>query len=76
MGDVTRIADECGEQARVGLDELARVGARRMIAAALEPEVADYVDGFTEEVDEDGCRLVVRNGRATGFMSRWTRALW
>lgn len=64
MGDVTRIADERGEQARLGLDELARAGARRMIAAALEAEIADYVDGFTEEVDEHGRRLVVRNGRA------------
>jgi len=35
-----------------------------MIAAALEAEVADYVERFTEELDEDGRRLVVRNGRA------------
>ena len=36
----------------------------RMIAAALEVEVDEYVGAFTEEVDEDGKRLVVRNGRA------------
>src|SRR3954449_6209495 len=46
------------------LDALAREGARRMIAAALEAEVADYIDGFAGELDEDGHRLVVRNGRA------------
>jgi transposase-like protein len=35
-----------------------------MIAAALEAEVQEYVSTFVEEVDEDGKRLVVRNGRA------------
>ena len=48
----------------VTLDELAREGARRMIAAALEAEVEEYVGSFTDEVGEDGKRLVVRNGRA------------
>jgi putative transposase len=46
------------------LDALAREGARRMIAAALEAEVADYIDRFAGELDEHGHRLVVRNGRA------------
>ena len=64
MGDVTRIADERGEDGRVGLDELAREGARWMIAAALEAEVDEYVASFSDELDEDGRRLVVRNGRA------------
>jgi len=64
MGDVTRIEDARGEEARVGLDELAREGARRMIAAALEAEVDEYVASLVEEVGEDGRRLVVRNGRA------------
>ena len=35
-----------------------------MIAAALEAEADDYVERFADEVDEDGKRLVVRNGRA------------
>jgi putative transposase len=48
----------------VTLDELAREGARRMIATALEAEVAEYVASFVDELDEDGKRLVVRNGRA------------
>ncbi len=63
MGDVTRIADARGEDGRVGLDELAREGARRMIAAALEAEVEEYVVSFVDEVDENGRRQVVRNGR-------------
>src|ERR1039458_1277104 len=63
MQDVTRIADARGEDGRVGLDELAREGARRMIAWALEAEVEEYVQRFAGELDGDGRRLVVRNGR-------------
>jgi len=33
-----------------------------MLAAALQAEVAAYVDAFAEQVDEHGHRLVVRNG--------------
>lgn len=46
------------------LDELAREGARRMLAAALKAEADAYVDGLVGELDEDGHRLVVRNGHA------------
>ncbi len=64
MADVRRLV--VGERADeiVTLDELAREGARRMIATALEAEVAEYVERFADERDEDGKRLVVRNGRA------------
>jgi putative transposase len=48
----------------VNLDTLAREGARRMLAAALEAEVAQYVAQHQGERDEEGRRLVVRNGRA------------
>jgi transposase-like protein len=44
------------------LDEIVRDGARRMLAAALQAEVTAYVDPFVDEVDENGHRLVVRNG--------------
>jgi putative transposase len=46
------------------LDEIVREGARRMLAAALEAEVDAYVSGVVGEVDENGRRLVVRNGHA------------
>lgn len=46
------------------LDELAREGARRMIATAIEMEVADYVLTHSHLRDEQGHALVVRNGRA------------
>jgi len=46
------------------LDELVVEGARRMLAAALEAEVADSIDRHRGLVDEAGHRLVVRNGSA------------
>ena len=64
MSDVRRLHVGEDNEARVTLDGLAREGARRMIAAALEAEVDDYVASFTDEIGEDGKRLVVRNGRA------------
>jgi hypothetical protein len=44
------------------LDELVRDGARQMLAAALLAEVAAYVDAHAHLVDEEGHRVVVRNG--------------
>ena len=44
------------------LDEIVRDGARQMLAAALQAEVAAYVEAFADEIDEHGRRLVVRNG--------------
>ncbi|MFT0846329.1 IS256 family transposase [Actinomycetaceae bacterium L2_0104] len=44
------------------LDQIVRDGARQMLAAALQAEVAAYIAAHAEEVDEHGHRLVVRNG--------------
>lgn len=46
------------------LDELARAGARRMLAQALEAEVAAYIERHKQEQDDQGHRLVVRNGKS------------
>ena len=46
------------------LDELAREGARRMIVAALELEVEQYVEKLRHLSDDNGHALVVRNGKA------------
>ena len=52
-----------GVQASVSLiDEIVRDGARRMLAEALQAEVDAYIAQFTGERDENGRRLVVRNG--------------
>jgi putative transposase len=64
MVDVRRLPVGEDNKVAVALDELAREGARRMIATALEAEVAEYVARFADDRDEDGTRLVVRNGRA------------
>lgn len=47
---------------RDALTEILRAGAQKMLAAAIEQEVAEYVADRTGLVDEDGRRLVVRNG--------------
>ncbi len=44
------------------LDEIVRDGARKMLAAALQAEVAAYIEAHADQVDEHGHRLVVRNG--------------
>jgi transposase-like protein len=64
MVDVRRLPVGEDDEMRVTLDDLAREGALRMIAAALEAEVDDYIASFVDERGEDGKRLVVRNGKA------------
>lgn len=44
------------------LDEIVRRCARQMLAAALQAEVAAYIEAFADELDGAGRRLVVRNG--------------
>jgi hypothetical protein len=46
------------------LDQLAREGARRMLAEALEAEVAAYIEAHRDARDDRGGALVVRNGHA------------
>ena len=52
-----------GIDGRSLLDEIAREGARRMLVAALEAEVAAYLEAHREERDDEGHALVVRNGK-------------
>ena len=44
------------------LDEIVRDGARQMLAAALQAEVAAFIDAHRGDLDDAGRRLVVRNG--------------
>ncbi len=46
------------------LEEVLRQGAREMLLRAIENEVAEYVDRHEELRDENGHRLVVRNGHS------------
>jgi putative transposase len=56
--------DQARAELHADLDELAREGARRMLAAALEAGVDDYLAAHAGERGEAGRRLVVRNGHA------------
>jgi len=44
------------------LDGIVRDGARQMLAAALQAEVAAYLEAHRDQLDERGHRLVVGNG--------------
>ena len=51
-------------QLALDLDEIARQGAQKMLAQALEAEVETYLRALRSERDEHGRALVVRNGYA------------
>jgi transposase-like protein len=48
------------------LEMIIREGARRMLQAAIENEVSEYIDRFKTQTDLQGHRLVVRNGSLPG----------
>ena len=50
------------EESRFTLEGLLREGARKMLQAAIENEVTEYIDAQACQVGDDGHRLVVRNG--------------
>src|SRR5258708_6080787 len=61
--ETTKAAEEA-TAVTATLDDLARVGAQRMIAAALQIEVDDYLARFRDARDAAGHARVVRNGTA------------
>ena len=56
--------EQARPELRLDLDELAREGARRMLAQALEAEVYAYLAAHADRLVEHRRRLVVRNGHA------------
>ncbi len=60
----TTITDDYRAMMSTSLDEIVRRGAQKMLAAALEEEVAAYINKHIDERDENGHGLVVRNGHA------------
>src|SRR4051812_12990861 len=48
------------------LTDLLRDGARRLLAQAIEAEVAGWIDDHSHLVDDRGRRQVVRNGHLPG----------
>jgi transposase-like protein len=59
---IVQIKDRGNSEFTNQLDLLAREGARRILAEALEAEVAEYIDKFKNVMDMDGHRVVTRNG--------------
>jgi putative transposase len=51
-----------GESTKDALTEVLRKGAQQMLAAAIEAEVETYLSHREQLVDEEGHRVVVRNG--------------
>src|SRR5271165_5720610 len=49
-------------QGKDALSELLRVGAQRLLAQAIDAEVASWIDSHSHLRDETGHRQVVRNG--------------
>jgi len=50
------------DEAKSILEEIIREGARKMLQAAIEQEVAEYISSLSDKKDENGRRMVVRNG--------------
>jgi putative transposase len=55
-------ADQLIQDAQLGLEEILRQGARKMLQATIENEVTEYVEKNRHLLDESGRCLVVRNG--------------
>jgi len=54
--------DSSAQEARDVLTAILRHGAQQMLAAAIENEVDEYLAAFADLRDDQGARLVVRNG--------------
>ena len=52
------------ESLKCNLDEIVRLGAKKMLMEALDAEVTEVIEKYKGEVDESGNRLVVRNGKS------------
>lgn len=65
MKNVTTIGkrSRVEEESKTALEEILRDGARRLLQEAIENEVREYIEEQSQIRDEDGKRLVVRNGR-------------
>jgi len=50
------------EEIKSLLEEIIREGARKLLQAAIEHEVNEYIYSFSDKKDEKGRRMVVRNG--------------
>jgi len=61
---LSEITPNENEPLTLSLDELARVGAKKLLAHALNLEVAEYIKKCSHLKDDNGHRIVVRNGKS------------
>ena len=62
MDKHTTLIDDVRDEIHSTIDDLVRRGAQRMLEAALQAEVENYLQRHSQERDENGHALVVRNG--------------
>src|ERR1700720_1642385 len=59
---VVSLDERAKDETKPFLEQLLREGARKLLQAAIENEVIDYIELHKGRVDENGQWLVVRNG--------------
>lgn len=64
MDNDTTLIDDVRPEISSTIDDLVKRGAQRMLEAALQAEVENYIQRHSQERDENGHALVVRNGFA------------
>jgi hypothetical protein len=59
---VISLDERAKDEQKPFLEQLLREGARKLLQAAIENEVIDYIQLHKDRLDRNGQRLVVRNG--------------
>ena len=59
---VISLEERAKEEQKPFLEQLLQEGARKLLQAAIENEVIEYIQFHKDRLDENGQRLVVRNG--------------
>ena len=59
---VISLEERAKDEEKPFLEQLLQEGARKLLQAAIENEVMDYIQFHKDRRDENGQRLVVRNG--------------
>ena len=59
---VVSLEERAKDEQEPFLEQLLREGARKLLQAAIENEMIDYTQFHKDRLDENGQRLVVRNG--------------
>src|SRR5258707_10460885 len=72
---VVSLEERAKDEQKPFLEQLLQEGARKLLQAAIENEVIDYIQFHKDRRDEDGQRLVVRNGHLPSGTSGMKAAL-